>query len=142
MKKIIFVLLLLPLLSVHCNPKTKPQEEFYKIAFQRIDNQQLKITITLNPKSHLYLDVGERKNYFPISYRWGKNNIYKPKEISRPQGVFDSEQKVHILKGEGSFIFSHDKMSQIKQIDIRTQICDEISNVCYRPLWNTHTIEV
>ena len=135
--------LALVLMLSNCKPKTEAKLEI-KARLQ--DQAQLKIDLNLAPHLHLYLDKGDRGNLIPVSFDWQslltKGFLKRaPKLISAPKGEYDKDMEAKVLRAQGSFLFSLSENDTSPQgvagqtLRIRTQLCNELDGICYRPEW-------
>jgi len=111
-----------------------------------LDNSQwpAKYQVTLTPPLHYhaYLDSGDENAYLPI--------VIDPKKklkrqglvvstFSLPTGEYDADVKATVLRRAGTFTLSLLPKSdqavfpETADIALRYQLCDEITNVCFRP---------
>ena len=116
-------------------------------AYLKSDNV-IAVNLKLAPNSHVYLDRGSRGNLIPIEFDWQslvKEDVLKkePNLLSAPTGEYEKKVEASVLRKEGSFLFNVPNKQDLigKEIRVRTQICDEIQNICYRPQWNNVRIE-
>jgi len=116
------------------------------VQIQVIDNTQwpAQYLITLTPPEHhhAYLDKGVENAYIPVTLD-RKNKLEKKglsiSQFTLPAGEFDELVKATVLRGKGSFSFSITSLNSTLQttetvdVALRYQLCDEITNVCFRP---------
>ena len=139
--RIISIIVLVQLIPItQCREKELPEAPPYQVALKKLNPQELEVHLSLAEKHHLYLDEGEAGTYNPLIFRWGQKQENEFTIVQRPEGSYDSELRVHVLRGEGHFIVQHDKMPEIDEIAVRAQICSEQTNICYRPIWTTHSV--
>ncbi len=145
----ILFLLAIFLLPLGCDKNTKLQSGSVAIQAKIIlykSQKALEIHLKLPPHSHVYLDRGERENLVPVSFDW-KSMLQKgwlskePQLISQPKSQHDKKVKASVMRKEGSFIFIG-KPQEIdglvgKELRVKTQVCDEVKGICYRPEWNS-----
>ena len=135
------VFLALILNPFNCKPKNIVSDGEVEIKAQLQKEGQLKIDLRLPPNSHLYLDKGLRGNLIPVSFDWQSLLKKKPRLISAPQGKYDKEVEAKVLRDQGSFVFSFSENETEAQdiigqtLKVRTQICNEVEGICYRPKW-------
>jgi len=105
-----------------------------------VNGNKLSIRIVIPPQHHAYLDKGKEGNYIPVSFNWAaliKDGSLKkePTMISAPKGEFEKVASAKVLRGEGIFIFESVEIPSLKgkSIKVKSQICDDIKGVCYRP---------
>ena len=129
-----------------CKPKTSVSEGEAEIRAQLQGKGQLKVDLKLPPHSHLYLDRGLRGNLIPVSFDWQpvlKKGLLKkaPELASAPQGEYDKDVEAKVLRSQGSFVFSLAQDGTVTQglagqtLRVRTQVCNEVEGICYRPKW-------
>lgn len=116
------------------------------VQIQVIDNTQwpAQYIITLTPPEHhhAYLDKGVENAYIPVTLD-RKNKLEKKglsiSQFTLPAGEFDELVKATVLRGKGDFSFSiiplNSTLQTTEAVDValRYQLCDEITNVCFRP---------
>ncbi len=149
MNKFVFVLSfsILPL-TVFCKEE-KPAEtlEEHKPAVSAfLKSDKLTIAVTVPANHHAYLDAGKEGVYIPIAVDW-KDAISRkligatPRSVAAPEGIQDKEIGASLLRGKGDFVYegSFDKLAG-QSLKVRSQICDDIKGVCYRP--TTQEIQV
>lgn len=101
---------------------------------------QYQLSLTVPKDHHAYLDEGEEHIYLPVTLdpeatlAGAGLTIVK---LEKPTGVYDSLVKATVLRDKGDFTLwlnqtSGNKATAIK-LAIRYQMCNEITNVCYRP---------
>jgi len=101
-------------------------------------NKTLFVRVNIPPNHHAYLDAGKDGAFIPITIEW-KDLIEKsiiaaaPAVKSAPLGVYDSDSGAKVLRGSGEFTFETDSQLAGNSIQIRTQICDDVKGICYRP---------
>jgi len=120
-----------------------------------VDNKQwpAKYQIILTPPlhHHAYLDKGVENAYIPIAID-PKNELAKQglviSQFALPQGEFDSEVQAMVLRSQGNTALSLMLEKDYKQVaaqaklSLRYQLCDEISNVCFRPQTAVVTLQL
>lgn len=112
-----------------------------------ISGSSLTIAISVPDHHHAYLDRGEEGNLIPVQFYWEdfvEAGILEtePEPISAPEGVFDEDERAIVLRGEGEYVFEIGNAGELsgETLRARTQICDEIRGVCYRP--ENHDIQL
>ncbi|MCF7971982.1 MAG: thioredoxin family protein [Methylococcaceae bacterium] len=122
-----------------------------EIQVRVVDNHQwpaqYQISLTPPLQHHAYLDKGVENAYIPIVID-PKNELVNQglvmSQFALPQGEFDSEVQATVLRGQGNIALSLMPGNNYKQVattanlSLRYQLCDEISNVCFRP----QTVEI
>jgi len=117
-----------------------------EIDIRAINNQQwpVQYQITLTPPVHYhaYLDSGTEDAYLPVAidpkHKLAQYGI-KIKQFKAPQGEFDADVKATVLRGQGLFQVEFVPIGEIgpstrsMNVDLRYQLCDEVTNVCFRP---------
>ena len=125
---------------------TKQDPSTASIQAQISKNDQLEIRVAIPANSHAYLDKGKEGNLIPITFDWqtlvNKGSLSEfPRLVAAPKGQYDKKVEATVLRGEGLFVFASKKTNTLsstlagEQIRIRTQICDEVEGICYRPKW-------
>ena len=104
----------------------------------KIEGQSVRFRITIPERHHAYLDRGKEGRLIPISFDW-KNALEEtdtPDIASTPSGSFDQDYGATVLRGEGEFVFQLKKASELigKIVKVKTQICDDVKGICYRPI--------
>ncbi len=102
---------------------------------------QYRLTLTIPEHHHAYLDSGEGNIYLPVVFDPKQalmNQGVKVQELQKPEGVFDDVVKATVLRGMGEFILtlmpSNERPSiSTLPLEIRYQLCNEQTNVCFRP---------
>ncbi len=117
-----------------------------EVDIQVIDNQQwpVRYQISLTPPTHYhaYLDSGTEDAYLPViidpKHKLAQYGL-KIKQFKAPQGEFDADVKATVLRGKGIFKVEFVPISEAPptahsmNVDLRYQLCDEVTNVCFRP---------
>ncbi|NOT84831.1 MAG: DUF255 domain-containing protein [Methylococcaceae bacterium] len=100
---------------------------------------QYQISLTVPKGHHAYLNEGDEHIYLPV--------LFDPEatlamagltiaKLHKPAGVYDSLVKATVLRDTGSFTLwlEQTAVNPAKTFDltIRYQLCNEITNVCYR----------
>lgn len=103
---------------------------------------QYQISLTPPLHHHAYLDKGVENAYIPVVIDY-KNELFKQglviNQITLPKGEFDSEVQATVLRGQGNITLSlvpekgYKQVADTAKFSLRYQLCDEISNVCFRP---------
>ena len=95
---------------------------------------------------HAYLDKGPSGAFIPVSVDW--ESLVKTGAISKapallrgPAGTLDAESGAKVLRGTGEFEYTGSLAELSGQsVQVRTQICDDLKGICYRPKTQTVTI--
>ncbi len=122
--------------------KLKEEATSESIQIKLLSESQMEILVQIPPKHHAYLDRGDEKNYIPITFDWSshiENGTLdeKPVLVKKPTGERNDEAGATVLRGRGNFVFESENFAKLqnKRLKVRTQICDEIKGICYRPEW-------
>ena len=103
----------------------------------KIDGDLVRISVRIPEQHHAYLDKGKDGRLIPISFDWENtaDQPAAPKLQSIPKGNFDDIVEATVLRGDGEFVFEVKKASGFagKVIKVKSQICNEVKGVCYRP---------
>ena len=100
-----------------------------------------RLTLTVPEHHHAYLDRGRENVYIPIAID-PKRKLEKQgltvQDLKNPSGVYDEEVKATVLRNRGDFEFSIAAQTpaddaQTAPLQIRYQLCNEQTNVCFRP---------
>ena len=142
MKKLTFITVLwfLGVVLAHADI---PKADF-KIAVLNAKQWPAEYRLTLNvPQDHhAYLDKGDENIYIPVAID-PKEKLAASKlklaVLQKPPGVYDSEVKAKVLRGQGDFILSLTPL-QTKPlaanplaIDVSYQLCNDMTHICFRP---------
>ncbi|MCE9598444.1 MAG: hypothetical protein K8S54_10790 [Spirochaetia bacterium] len=99
----------------------------------------LTISVQVPAGHHAYLDPGKDGTFIPISFQWDEllkeiGLTKAPGMKTGPSGEPEAESGAKVLRGKGDFVFEGelDKLAG-KTIQIRSQICDDVKGICYRP---------
>ena len=104
---------------------------------------QYQITLTPPAHYHAYLDKGVEDAYIPVTL--DPKNLLENKGLvvtsfALPAGEFDEEVQATVLRGTGYINFTLDRLAgrplsigDNETVTLRYQLCDEVSNVCFRP---------
>ncbi len=99
------------------------------------------LTLDIPEHHHAYLDRGQDDIYIPIELdpaRTLDSRGLTLLELHKPSGAFDQEVNATVLRGSGDFTFSLTPASSTVETDttpleMRYQLCNERTNVCFRP---------
>lgn len=101
---------------------------------------ELKITVTIPPGHHAYLDRGREGNLLPVTFYWEdliRSGVLKAKPRTRqsPPGEEYPTAGARVLRGSGAYVFENPngRWPTGAKLRIRTQICDEVKGFCYPP---------
>jgi thioredoxin:protein disulfide reductase len=103
---------------------------------------QYRLTLTVPKDHHAYLDAGDENAYIPITVDPNSKLAASGLTISKlekPTGVHDSLVKANVLRDKGDFtlelaqIGSKPAIVNSASLELRYQLCNEITNVCFRP---------
>lgn len=96
------------------------------------------VSLTIPKNHHAYLDKGEEGIYIPISLELEEKSVgdFVIQNLQKPAGIVDSSVKATVLRDQGEFSFKlaqKTKSSQTPQLNVKYQLCDEETHVCFRP---------
>ncbi len=103
---------------------------------------QYKITLIVPKDHHAYLDDGDEHIYLPITINANSQLSEVGLEVSKlekPAGIYDSHVKARVLRDQGDFILALNQAGeqgatiQNVMFDLKYQLCNELTNVCFRP---------
>lgn len=103
---------------------------------------QYKLTLTVPNDHHAYLDAGEENAYLPISADPNSklaDSGLSIKKFDKPAGIHDSLVKATVLRDKGDFTLelaqtgSKPALVNSANLELRYQLCNELTNVCFRP---------
>lgn len=139
---LLIIFLVVIFLWLSCSKSQEETLPSVKIHHQ-IKTNQILFRIEVPDHHHAYLDSGKENNLIPIQFDWSgliQNQILtkEPELLSKPKGEFDNEVQATVLKGSDVFIFRipEEAVDQLKnqKVNIKVQICNEITGICYRPV--------
>ncbi len=99
---------------------------------------------------HAYLDKGVEQAYIPITLD-RKNTLAQQNlavyQFNLPKGNFDNKVQATVLRGKSEFtlVISHQNQvihNQTATVNLRYQLCNEVTNVCFRPQTKKLTFEL
>ncbi len=96
---------------------------------------------------HAYLDKGPAGAFIPIAPDWDSlvkaGRIKSAPALSRsPGGTLDKDSGAMVLRGTGEFEYTGNLTDLAGEtIQVRTQVCDDIKGICYRPKTENVTIQ-
>jgi thioredoxin:protein disulfide reductase len=101
---------------------------------------QYQLSLTVPKDHHAYLDEGDEHIYLPVMLdpdaKLASAGL-KIEKIEKPAGVYDSKVKATVLREKGDFTLwlNQTGVTTAKAVNLalRYQICNELTNVCYRP---------
>lgn len=101
---------------------------------------QYQFTLTVPKDHHAYLDEGAEQIYLPITFDPEAKLALAGLSIAKldaPSGVRDDLVKATVLRDKGDFTLwlnqTGSRSAKAANVDIRYQLCNEITNVCFRP---------
>lgn len=141
MKKIVFIMMLWLLRAglVHAAAPTA------ELALDALNVGQwpaeYRLAMTVPADHHAYLDVGEENAYIPVAVDPDEKLPALHAAITSvqpPAGVYDHEVKATVLRGRGDFMLTVDRFdgepaTAEQVLDVRYQLCNDVTHVCYRP---------
>ena len=103
---------------------------------------EYRLTLNVPQDHHAYLDKGDENIYIPVAID-PKEKLAASKlklaVLQKPLGIYDSEVKAKVLRGQGDFILSLTPVevkpteSNPLMIDVSYQLCNDMTHVCFRP---------
>jgi thioredoxin:protein disulfide reductase len=101
---------------------------------------QYQLSLTVPKYHHAYLNEGDEHIYLPVSVdpesKLASVGLTIAK-LEKPAGVYDGEVKALVLRDTGTFTLwlsqADANAAKAVNLSIRYQMCNEITNVCYRP---------
>ena len=103
---------------------------------------QYRLTLKVPKDHHAYLDAGDENAYLPVAIdpnaKLAASGLVIQK-LQAPQGVRDSLVKANVLRDQGDFtlelaqIGSKPASVNSASLELRYQLCNELTNVCFRP---------
>lgn len=101
---------------------------------------QYQVTLTMPKDHHAYLDEGAEQIYLPIKFdpeaKLAAAGLSLVK-LDAPSGVYDDLVKATVLRDTGDFTLwlnqTGSGAAKAVNVDIRYQLCNEITNACFRP---------
>ncbi len=149
MKRTCLILLITALFAgLYCTETEKSGSEGIPEASIRatsLDNA-VTVSITIPADHHAYLNKGPHENLIPVDFDWAPaiqagKLTREPTLESSPEGKQEESTGALVLRGTGEFVFSDAGGASGADVRVRTQICNEISGMCFRPTWQTVSIQ-
>lgn len=103
---------------------------------------QYRLTLTVPKDHHAYLDTGDDNIYIPVTVDPNSKLAASGLTISKlekPAGVHDSLVKANVLRDKGDFTLelaqtgSKPAIVNSASLELTYQLCNELTNVCFRP---------
>ncbi len=103
---------------------------------------QYRLTLTVPKDHHAYLDAGDENAYIPVTVDPDSKLAASGLTISKlqkPAGVHDSLVKATVLRDKGDFTLelaqtgSKPAIVNSASLELTYQLCNELTNVCFRP---------
>ncbi len=103
---------------------------------------QYRLTLMVPKDHHAYLDAGDENAYLPITADPNSKLAASGLSINKfdkPVGVHDSLVKATVLRDKGDFTLelaqtgSKPAVVNSADLELRYQLCNELTNVCFRP---------
>ncbi|MBK8815769.1 MAG: thioredoxin family protein [Methylococcaceae bacterium] len=103
---------------------------------------QYRLTLTVPKDHHAYLDAGDENVYLPITVDPNSKlteSGLRINKFEKPAGVHDSLVKATVLRDKGDFTLelaqtgSKPSIVNSADLELRYQLCNELTNVCFRP---------
>ncbi len=96
--------------------------------------------VTVPEGHHAYINKGDEGFYIPVEFDFKDlaKGGYKVEVLRKPEGEREDMVKATVLRGDGEYRFSimadtPSPMSKIFQIGIQSQICNDITKICFPP---------
>ncbi len=103
---------------------------------------QYRLSLTVPKDHHAYLDTGDENIYIPVKVdpdsKLASSGLTISK-LEKPAGVHDSLVKANVLRDKGDFtlelaqIGSTSASAKATSLELTYQLCNELTNVCFRP---------
>lgn len=104
------------------------------------DAVTFRISVTVPPEHHGYVDKGDDGFYIPFAFTFPALEAAGAEStlLERPQGVRDDKVKAFVLRGRGEFEFALRPPEALRTIDeldasLRYQVCNDRTGICYPP---------
>ncbi|GJQ58462.1 MAG: DUF255 domain-containing protein [Candidatus Scalindua sp. AMX11] len=98
------------------------------------------VRVVVPSDHHAYLDEGDEGFFIPLEFEFTHlvKSGFRVKVDEMPEGEREEKAKATVLRGENTYRFSLEAAetspsNKIFPINLRYQICNDISNVCYLP---------
>lgn len=103
------------------------------------------VSVSIPRDHHAYLDKGPQGNLIPVSFDWSPalesgKLAGEPSLTEKPEGEQEEKIGALVLRGTGEFKFSGDSPKPGAEVRVRTQICNDVTGMCFRPTWQTVSI--
>lgn len=142
MKKI-FLIIMLGLLNITLAYAEIPKANLGVTALNT--NQwpaQYRLTLTVPKDHHAYLDAGDENAYIPVALdpdsKLAASGLSINK-LQKPVGERDDQVKAMVLRGQGDFTLELTQSGSAMidgattTLELTYQLCNELTNVCFRP---------
>lgn len=103
---------------------------------------EFRLTLIVPKDHHAYLDTGDENIYIPVTIdpnaKLAASGLSIAK-IEKPAGVHDSLVKANVLRDKGDFNLelaqtgTQSSASKVAGLEVTYQLCNELTNVCFRP---------
>ncbi|MEQ1557700.1 MAG: cytochrome c biogenesis protein CcdA [Methyloglobulus sp.] len=103
---------------------------------------QYRLTMTVPKYHHAYLNTGDEKIYIPVSIdpdaKLAASGLVI-QNLVKPSGVHDDLVKANVLRDKGDFTLelaqsgSTPVSAKATDLEVTYQLCNELTNVCFRP---------
>ncbi|MBF0274766.1 MAG: thioredoxin family protein [Nitrospinae bacterium] len=99
---------------------------------------EFSVDIKIPQEHHAYLNEGDEGFFIPISIKFDTKHFssIKVEAGTRPVGTREDYVKAQVLRGEGKFPFTitaYDHFEGELLIKVMSQICNDITKICYPP---------
>ncbi len=102
--------------------------------------ETVRITVEIPPDHHGYLDKGDEGLLIPLTFSFASLEAHSVRvtQLSYPLGTRDEQAHATVLRGNGDFVFRLDNVSALPSdqafaTTLRSQICNDVTNICYPP---------
>jgi thiol:disulfide interchange protein DsbD len=103
---------------------------------------EYRLTLSVPDDHHAYLDKGDDNIYIPVAVDPQEKLAAAKLKIAglkKPSGIYDSEVKATVLRGEGDFILTIAPLgagpsnADPLTLEVNYQLCNDVTHVCFRP---------
>lgn len=140
-------LFLLVLLSLACNKEgplslepTEGEPDAHSASSEmRLTKTGALLRVHVPANHHAYLDKGPSGAFIPVTADWealvkGGKISAAPALLRSPAGTLDKDSGAMVLRGTGEYEYKG-SLAELAglAVQVRTQICDDVKGICYRP---------
>lgn len=122
-----------------CSPGRPPEDEHAAVSEIALTDQGAVMRVKVPENHHAYLDSGPEGSFIPVAADWAAlvkaGSLERAPDLaSAPAGTLDKDSGAKVLRGTGEFVFKGNLKSLAgKTVQVRTQVCDDLKGICYRP---------